>query len=53
MHTLIGHSYGLWAVDFSPNGSRVASGSDDHLVKIWNAETGAEVSSFVGLRCVR
>ena len=47
MHTLIGHSH---SVDFSPNGNRVASGSDDSLVKIWDVATGALVSSFVGLR---
>jgi len=46
--TLTGHSESL-SVTFSPNGNRIASGSDD-LVKIWNTETGAEVSSFVGVR---
>jgi len=32
------------SVDFSPDGKHVISGSHDKLVKIWNAETGAEVS---------
>jgi WD40 repeat protein len=36
-------------VAFSPNGNRVASGSSDRLVKIWDAETGAPVSSVVGV----
>ena len=50
VHSLTGHSGGVWSVAFSPNGNRVASGSRDNLVKIWNAETGALVSSFVGVR---
>jgi len=52
VHTLIGHTGGVNSVAFSPNGKRVASGSDDNLVKIWDTETGALVSSFVGLRGV-
>jgi hypothetical protein len=43
-------SAGVNSVAFSPNGKRVVSGSADNLVKIWNAETGAEVRSFVGVR---
>ena len=50
MHTLTGHSLGVYSVAFSPNAKCVASGSVDRLVKIWNAETGALVSSFVGVR---
>ena len=42
-----GHTAAVFSVDFSPDGNRVASGSFDSLVKIWNIETGAEVSSFV------
>ena len=48
-----GHSRRLHSVDFSPDGKHVVSGSEDKLVKIWNTETGAEVSSFVGLHRVR
>jgi WD40 repeat protein len=36
-------------VTFSADGKRVVTGSDC-LVKIWDARTGAEVSSFVGVR---
>jgi WD40 repeat protein len=50
VHTLTGHSGYVWSVAFSRDGKRVASGSGDRLVKIWNAETGALVSSFVGVR---
>ena len=50
VHTLTGHSGYVWSVAFSRDGKRVASGCADRLVKIWNAETGALVSSFVGVR---
>ena len=39
-----------FSVAFSSDGKLVVSGSDDMLVKIWDAETGAEVSWFVGMR---
>jgi len=50
VHTLIGHTGAVSSVAFSLTGNRVVSGSCDNLVKIWNAETGAEVSIFVGVR---
>jgi WD40 repeat protein len=34
------------SVALSRDGKRAASGSSDKFVKIWNAETGAEVSSL-------
>jgi WD40 repeat protein len=36
----------VYAVAFSRDGKRAASASHDMLVKIWNTETGAEVSSL-------
>jgi len=48
--TLTNHSGAVFSVDFSPDGKSIVSGSDDNLVKIWDAEPGAEVSSFVGVR---
>ena len=50
MHTLTGHSDRVTTVAFSPDGDRVASGSNDRLVKIWDTATGAEVRSFVEVR---
>jgi len=50
VHTLTGHSDRVSVVAFSPNGKRVASGSWDRLVKIWDTATGALVSSLVGVR---
>ena len=49
MCTLTGHSDTVFSVDFSPDGKSIVSGSEDNLVKIWDAEPGAEVSSFVGV----
>ena len=40
------------SVAFSPDGKRVVSGSGDLHVKIWDAETGAEVCSQWGGTCV-
>ena len=44
-----GHSAAVLSVAFSPDGGHFVTGSDDHLVKICNTETGVEVSSSVGL----
>ena len=48
--TLTVSSGAVISVDFSPDGKSVVTGSDDDLVKIWNAEPGAEVSSSVRAR---
>jgi len=50
VRTLTGHLNAVWSVAFSPNGTRIVSGSDDEVVKTWDAATGAEVRSFVGER---
>ena len=50
VYTLKGHTNGVSTVAFSPDGKRVVSGSRDRLVKIWDAITGLEVGSFVGVR---
>jgi WD40 repeat protein len=43
--TLRGHTRAVYSVAISPDGKWIVSGSQDRLVKIWNAATGAEVSS--------
>ena len=44
--TLTGHKAPVTAVALSRDGKRILSGSDDKLVKIWDTDTGAEVSLF-------
>ena len=50
VRTLTGHSGNVNSVAWSSDGKWIVSGSDDKLGKIWNAETGAEVSSVVRVR---
>ena len=50
-HTLTGHTREVYWVAFSADGKLVVSGSLDRLLKIWEVETGAQVSSVVGVRC--
>jgi len=50
LYTLPGHSDRVNAVALSRDGKRAVSASHDRLVKIWNAETGAEVSSLESAR---
>jgi WD40 repeat protein len=46
---VLGPSAAVYSVDLSPHGKQFASGSSDKLVKIWNTQTGAEVSRFLGI----
>jgi WD40 repeat protein len=41
------HSGNVSWVAFAPDGKHVMSGSADHVVKIWNVETRAEVTNFL------
>jgi WD40 repeat protein len=42
--TLTGHSNTVFSVAYSPNGKHIVSGSYDNTVKVWDAQTGKEVS---------
>jgi WD40 repeat protein len=42
---LEGHSNGVIAVCFSPDGKTIASGSSDHTIKLWSLD-GRELQSF-------
>ncbi|KIM26666.1 hypothetical protein M408DRAFT_72315 [Serendipita vermifera MAFF 305830] len=35
-----GHTQWVWSVSFSPDGTRIVSGSSDNTIRVWDAETG-------------
>ncbi len=39
LRTLSGHTSWVWSLSVSPNGSFLASGSDDNTVRLWNYTT--------------
>jgi WD40 repeat protein len=46
--SLKGHTGWVYSVEFSPDGKRIASGSDDTTVKVWDAATGQEIFTLKG-----
>ena len=40
LKTFRGHSHGVWAVAYAPDGLTLASGGVDRYVRIWDIETG-------------
>jgi WD40 repeat protein len=48
LHTLTGHTGGVWAVAVSADGQRaVSASSDDRTVRVWDLSQGAGLASFV------
>ncbi|WP_052890564.1 WD40 repeat domain-containing serine/threonine protein kinase [Thermogemmatispora carboxidivorans] len=46
--TYRGHSAGVQSVAWSPDGRRLASGSDDGTVQVWEADTGKQLLTYRG-----
>ena len=45
---LVGHSAVVWSLAFSPDGTRLVSGSRDLTVKLWDTASGQEVLTLRG-----
>jgi WD40 repeat protein len=43
---ITGHTGTVFSVAWSPDGKRIASGSGDHTVKVWDASTGKIVLTY-------
>uniref|UniRef100_F1KUI7 F-box/WD repeat-containing protein 7 n=1 Tax=Ascaris suum TaxID=6253 RepID=F1KUI7_ASCSU len=56
LHTLIGHTGGVWSSQMSECGSIIVSGSTDRTVRVWSVETGCCLHNLQGhtstVRCM-
>jgi hypothetical protein len=43
-----GHTDEIYALSFSPDGTRIVSGSADNTVKMWDVESGRVIRTFQG-----
>ncbi len=47
-HTLIGHRFEVLSVSWSPDGTRLATGSEDITAKVWDVAGGREMHTLKG-----
>lgn len=45
---LLGHTSSVNSVAFSPDGQRIASGSGDNSVRVWDFYTGESLAELLG-----
>ena len=48
LKTLYGHSFYVYSVAYSPDGTKIISSSDDETIKIWGANTGQCLKTLEG-----
>ena len=48
LFTLYGHTDEVNAVSFSPDGTRIVTGSGDHTARVWDARTGTQILVLKG-----
>jgi WD40 repeat protein len=48
LRTLLGHTEGLTSLEFSPDGSALASCSEDYTLKLWSTGTGTLIRTYRG-----
>ncbi|MBV9032205.1 MAG: hypothetical protein JO364_18270 [Pseudonocardiales bacterium] len=48
MHRLTGHTGGVWAVAWSPDGTRLLTGGGDGTVRVWDAASGEPLHRLTG-----
>ncbi len=46
--TKLGHNKAIKCVKYSSNGKYIVSCSEDRTVKLWNANNGNEIRTFIG-----
>lgn len=48
LKTFRGHSHGVWAVAYAPDGQTIVSGGVDRYIRVWDIETGRLLRSLRG-----